>query len=440
MTGAIDEGTPLGGGRYILQSRLGSGGAATVWLADDTVLDRSVAVKVLSEGLASDESWLARFSREARLAASLTHPNLVSVYDFDAGSERPFIVMAHMPGGSLHERIHAGEHPEPERLARDLLGALAAIHATGIIHRDIKPGNVLLDADGTACLTDFGVARPEDATSLTQTGHIPGTGRFMAPELWQGHPADERTDLYAAGILLRGAVGDEASPELRELIESLAAEEAAGRPPSATAALARLPSASVTPVAPLRAGAAAQPEPTPRTIVIRSESHSNRVAAFAGLAALAVVVIVALAQAIGGGDADSGGGSGSGGDQTAQSGTNGGKEGGGDGGSSGSEGSDEVSDVSTAEEAVALDREALALINAGDPKGAIPLLRRAVSHYPEDSADLNYAYALYNLGNALHLSGKSKQAIPILERRLEFNNQTSTVQATLAAAREAAAD
>ncbi len=270
MIGAIGEGTILGGGRYSLQARVGSGGAATVWLADDDVLDRPVAVKVLSEALASDDSWLARFRREARLVASLTHPNLVSVYDFDASDERPYIVMAYMPGGSLWDRLQLGEPSDPERLARDLLTALEAIHAAGIVHRDIKPGNVLFDAAGTACLTDFGVARPEDATALTQTGQIPGTARFMAPELWAGEPADERTDLYSAGVVLREAIGNDGAPQTRALVDRLCAEDVSDRPESATAALGELDRRALGTCADLPAG-----EPTPRTIVIQSEKRSG---------------------------------------------------------------------------------------------------------------------------------------------------------------------
>ena len=303
MITAIVEGTRLRGGRYILQSRVGRGGAATVWLADDTVLDRPVAVKVLSEALASDENWLARFRREARVAARLSHPNLVSVYDFDAGDERPYIVMAYMPGGSLWDRMQEGERSEPERLARDLLSALEAIHSAGIIHRDIKPGNVLFDANGAACLTDFGVARPEDATSLTQTGQIPGTAKFMAPELWKGEPACERSDLYAAGVLLREAIGDDASREVVALAERLSADEASERPASAAAALDELDGPPAAP-APAGAGAWAD-EPTPRTITIQAENRSHRGAAIAGVALLAVVAAFAVAQALGGGE-DSG--------------------------------------------------------------------------------------------------------------------------------------
>ena len=458
----LDEGTQLGNGRYILAGRLGSGGAATVWLADDTVLERSVAVKVLSEALASDANWLARFRREARLAASLTHPNLVSVYDFSADSDPPFLVMAHMPGGSLYDHLQAGEEPDAERLTRDVLAALAAIHATGIIHRDIKPGNVLLAADGTACLTDFGVARPEDATSLTQTGHIPGTARYMAPELWQGHPADERSDLYAMGILLRGTVGDQASPQLLNLIERLADEDSRHRPASARAALAELepeertsvlavaaaPPEDPTPVSPLPIEP--RPETTARTITVESDDHPHRRVAFAGLAVLAVVAAIAIAQAVGGGGGDSPSSrSGNGGNSNASAQNSSGNSG---------EGSTSTEETTTppeeetttpseeptepaaasAEEAAALDREANGLILAGDPEGAIPLLERAIAYYPEDSEDIDYAYSLYNLGDALILAGRPDEAISYLKRRLAFTDQRETVEARLAEAREAA--
>src|SRR5688572_6658892 len=326
MIGAIDEGTRLGNGRYVLESRLGRGGAATVWLAEDAVLERPVAVKILSEAFASDENWLARFFREARMAAGLTHPNLVSVYDFDADSDRPYIVMAYMPGGSLWDRMQAGEASDPERLARDLLSALAAIHSAGIIHRDIKPGNVLFDADGTACLTDFGVARPEDATSLTQTGQIPGTGKFMAPELWRGEPADERSDLYAAGVVLREAIGLDADPELRALAELMAADDPADRPESASAALDALDGRAP----PAQADTWEQEPPTPRTVLVQPERRSHRGLAIGGVALLAVIAVFAIAQAIGGEDRDS---SGSGGGEPSASAD---REGSGSGDNSGS--------------------------------------------------------------------------------------------------------
>ena len=435
MSGGIDEGVRLGSGRYVVQCRLGSGGAATVWLANDTVLERPVAVKVLSEALAQDGNWLARFRREARLAASLSHPNLVSVYDFEAESERPYLVMAHMPGGSLYDRIQAGEHPEPERLVRDILAALEAIHGAGIIHRDIKPGNVLLAGDGTACLTDFGIARPEDATSLTQTGHIPGTARFMAPELWQGHPADESSDLYAAGVLLRQAVGDDASPGLHALIESLASAAPENRPASASEALDRMPTHAFEPTAPQ----VVQPqrdEPTPRTLVVQSEDHPHRRAALAGVAALAALAAVAIAIAVGGGGDDGGGGGGNGTQANAKR------------PNAPQNPDDAKPDPATGEsttqpieepvDPVALDMEGKALIDAGDPEAAVPILQQAVDSYSEDSRDINYAFSLFNLGDALVQSGRPDEAIPYLEKRLTFDDQTEAVQAKLDEARAAA--
>lgn len=440
MISAIDEGTRLRGGRYTLESRLGRGGAATVWLAQDSVLERPVAVKVLSEAFASDENWLARFSREARMAAGLTHPNLVSVYDFDADSDRPYIVMAHMPGGSLWDRMQAGEGSDPERLTRDLLAALDAIHSAGIVHRDIKPGNVLFDAGNTACLTDFGVARPEDATSLTQTGQIPGTGKFMAPELWRGEPADERSDLYAAGVVLREAIGNDAPPEVRALTERLAAEDASDRPASASAALAELDG-----------GVAASPqadpevwedEPTPRTVFIQPEKRSHRGPAIAGLALLAVVAIFAIAQAIGGDDED--GSSGTGGDEPAAQANQNKPESDGNSGSgssgSGESGSGGSETVSAPADGAALNEQGYALLQAGDVEGALPILERAVNAFDENSTDINYAYALYNYADALMQAGRPEEAIPYLEKRLEWDDQVETVQATLDEAYAAAGE
>jgi len=441
MTVLMDEGTELGNGRYVLQSRLGRGGAATVWLAEDTVLERPVAVKVLSEGLAADENWLARFGREARMAAGLSHPNLVSVYDF-AADERPYIVMAHMPGGSLWDRLQEGDASDPEDLTHDLLSALVAIHSGGIIHRDIKPGNVLFDRDGTACLTDFGVARPEDATSLTQTGHIPGTARFMAPELWRGHPADERTDLYAAGILLRQAIGNDAPEQILDLIERLAAEEPADRPASAAAALAELGGAEPTPTAPLEPDDRTEAQ-TPRALVIQPKSRSHRRAAIAGLAVLAIVAVAAIAQAIGGGDDSPAGSAATSASSDSQNDNSGSGNGNGDSGSGSGGGSGPEKQVSNetppAVDPVALDQEGRALIDAGDPEAAIPILQQAVDYYPEDSRDINYAYSLYNLGEALLLAGRPDEAIPYLEKRMTFDDgQLDTVQATLDEAYEAA--
>src|SRR5947207_1940707 len=183
-------------------------GMATARLARDEELARDVAVKVLSDVLGEDPSYVARFRREARVAARVSHPHLVRMFDYAGEAERPYIVMEYIGGGTLADRIRAGtaEEVDPERLARQLLGALGAIHAAGVVHRDVKPSNVLLDSVGDVHLTDFGIAQPEDATQLTGTGHVIGTLKYMAPEVLAGGPATERSDLFALGVVLQEAL------------------------------------------------------------------------------------------------------------------------------------------------------------------------------------------------------------------------------------------
>ncbi len=230
----LTRGAEIADGRYVLERHLGSGGMASVWLAGDRRLGRDVAIKLLSDMLAGDERYLARFHREARAAASLSHRNIVTVFDYGVHEERPYLVMAYVPGGSLRDRLQDGDPPDPHRLARELLGALAHVHAAGIVHRDVKPGNILLDDHGEAHLTDFGIARPDGATEMTQTGVVLGTVRYLAPEVSRGEPATEASDLYAAGCVLRDVGGD------ADLIAALTADDPAARPASAEAALRML--------------------------------------------------------------------------------------------------------------------------------------------------------------------------------------------------------
>lgn len=431
MTLQLREGTRLRAGRYELLRHLGSGGAASVWLATDAVLDRPVAVKVLSEALAHDESWLTRFRREARMAAGLQHPNLVSVYDFDADFERPYLVMSYLPGGSLHERIETGERVDSDRLARDLLSALAAIHAGGIVHRDVKPGNLLFDADGRACLTDFGIARLEDATALTQTGHIPGTQRYMAPELWQGDPATERSDLYAAGVVLSRCLRENPAPQLERLIERLSAQDPSLRPASANAALELLGDREPTPAT--RVSAAAE-RPLPRPDPVR-QIQVPRWAPIAALALLVLVVGVAVASSLGGDDEPNDSAANQ--KSSASSDQNGGGQ--------RSEEAPQAAETELAPEEpdatidpVALDQEGKALLDAGDPEGAIPLLEQAVDFYEPSSRELQYGYSLFNLAQAYRLAGRPEDAIPLLERRLKIPDQTEAVQVELDLALEEA--
>jgi eukaryotic-like serine/threonine-protein kinase len=224
--------------RYTLDRRLGSGGMASVWLADDRLLARRVAVKLIADTLAADEHYRARFAREAQAAASVSHPNIVPVYDYGVHDERPFLVMEYVPGGSLAD-VLAGTRPGPPRatdLAAELLGALACVHAAGLVHRDVKPANILLDAGGRARLTDFGIAQPTDAASLTQTGMVIGSARYLAPEVAAGARATASADLYALGVVLRELDATAPAHALSTLIAALTAERPTDRPVSADAA------------------------------------------------------------------------------------------------------------------------------------------------------------------------------------------------------------
>jgi serine/threonine protein kinase len=231
-------GVVLGDGRYRLDQLIGSGGMATVWRATDRRLSRAVAVKLISEALADDPTYAERFAREARTAAGLSHANLVQVYDYGADVRQPFLVMEYVDGGTLAERLERGpvRGVEAAAVAGDLLAALACIHSAGILHRDVKPANVLLSSDGRARITDFGIAHPEDSTRLTQTGHLVGTLRYLAPEVIDGQPASRQSDLYALGVLLRDLAGGEPDATTEVLVGHLTDGQPGRRPASADAA------------------------------------------------------------------------------------------------------------------------------------------------------------------------------------------------------------
>jgi serine/threonine protein kinase len=233
----IAAGTTVCGDRYRLDEVVGRGGMATVWRATDLQLERTVAIKVISDLLAEDPRFVARFEREARLAAGVNHPNLVKLFDFSSEDERPLLVMEYIAGGTLSERR---ADVEPVALARALLDALAHIHGAGILHRDIKPANVLLGADGSPRLTDFGIARSEDQTGLTLTGQVLGTLRYIAPEVADAKPATRQSDLYSLGVLLQQVAGDDPAEPLASLLPRLTARDPADRPASADEALAEL--------------------------------------------------------------------------------------------------------------------------------------------------------------------------------------------------------
>jgi serine/threonine protein kinase len=266
------------GDRYTLERRLGSGGMASVWLALDEVLARPVAVKVMADTLALDEEYRARFSREARAAASVSHPNIVPVYDYGLHGGRPFLVMEYVTGGSLAD-VFAGRRsavPAPADLAIELLGALECVHGAGLIHRDVKPANILLDANGHARLTDFGIAQPEDATSLTQTGMVLGSVRYLAPEVAAGARASAAADLYGAGVVLRELTDRHPAPGLSALIAALTATDPERRPSSAAAARLVVAGVSGEYVDPTAATLIAPVAPPPRATPGSSSQTTTR--------------------------------------------------------------------------------------------------------------------------------------------------------------------
>ncbi|HVL99068.1 MAG TPA: Stk1 family PASTA domain-containing Ser/Thr kinase [Egibacteraceae bacterium] len=190
--------------RYRLVARIGAGGMATIFRARDETLDRDVAVKVLHGHLADDATLLERFRSEARLAASLLHPSVVNVFD-QGVADLPYIVMEHVDGPSLREILTArGRLPPGEALAviEPVCHALARAHASGLIHRDVKPENVLIAPDGTPKVADFGIARAVAETGHTQTGALIGSVHYLAPELVDGREATPASDQYAVGVVL----------------------------------------------------------------------------------------------------------------------------------------------------------------------------------------------------------------------------------------------
>jgi eukaryotic-like serine/threonine-protein kinase len=193
------------GGRYLLGPRLGWGGMAEVYDAYDQRLARRVAVKMLRLDLTAHPSVRRRFEAEARAAARLTHPNVVGVYDTGEDDGRAYIVMERLPGETLADRFGAGPVDQLwlRQVAIDVLDALGAAHAAGIIHRDVKPSNILLTHDGRAKVADFGIAKTvEDAPVRTAVGLVIGTPAYLAPERIDGRIATPRSDLYAVGVVL----------------------------------------------------------------------------------------------------------------------------------------------------------------------------------------------------------------------------------------------
>jgi serine/threonine protein kinase len=215
----------LGHDRYELGDRLGHGGMATVYSARDLKLERNVAIKLLADNFAGDDEVRRRFSREARLAAKLDHPNIVQVFDVGEEEGRPFIVMEQVEGGTLGDRLDGRKRSIPQgdalRLLCQLCEGLGHAHAKKLVHRDIKPQNLLLRAsDGCLKITDFGIARAaEETTRLTQVGKVIGTERYMAPEQLADGKITPAADVYACGVVADEVLSQSRPPELREIVD-----------------------------------------------------------------------------------------------------------------------------------------------------------------------------------------------------------------------------
>jgi len=444
--------------RYRVVRLIGTGGMASIWVADDAVLGRAVAIKVLAEQYLEQPRFVARFEREARTAALLSgHPHVVTIYDVGEAGGRPFIVMEHLAGGTLAERMAAGRPGRADvmRWLREAASALDFAHEKRVVHRDVKPRNLLFDDRDRLVVADFGIARAAFEESLTATNELLGTAAYISPEQALGEPATAASDRYALAVvafeILTGGLpfgggtvveiahrrttldpprASERSPglpaEVDEVLLRGLAREPAERWPSATGFVESLEDALERPV----------PEAEPQATTPVSWSRPRRRIRVAplllGLTAIAVGLIAGLTVLSGG---DSGGGERSVAREAPAQRTESRQQ---------ERPQQEQPQQAAPEEQqgsaspAELNDQGFALMNEGRYDEAIPVLRQAVAGFPEDSSDLTLAYALYNLGRSLRLAGRPADAIPFLERRLRFDNQRAVVNRELAAARREA--
>jgi eukaryotic-like serine/threonine-protein kinase len=453
--------------RYRVIRHIADGGMASVWAAHDEVLDRLVAVKVLSPAYAADERANRRFLREARAGARLSDcRHVVTVYDIGEHDGRPFMVMEHFAGGSVADRLRSGR-AIPRALAlrwlREAAEALDCAHRHDVVHRDVKPANLLIDERGRLAVGDFGIATVASEASVTQTGQVLGTAAYISPEQARGETATAASDRYALAVvafeLLTGRkpfAADHPTAQARAHVEAAvpAASEGTGLPPAVDRVLGfgmakdpdRRPSTAIDFLERLEEALQGEdPAPEPPTTVVAPTlrpvvTRRRRWPGLAALAALAVVAGSAIAIATGAGK---GGGSSTTPTHTASK--------------SHSTAASRPPATSTpapakkkakpqqqqqqqttppatttqpqqgapaTDDPVALNNQGFALIQRGNPSAAVPALQRAVQAFRQQgrTGQIDYAYALYNLGNALRLSGRPADAIPYLEERLRISN------------------
>jgi len=436
---------------------------ASVLLCHDERLDRRVAVKRLHAD--SPGEIEQRFVREAKLGASLNHPNLVSVYDTAVEDEGVLIVMEYVQGESLALALMRGplEPAHVAGIAEQLGDALDHVHGQGVVHRDVKPGNVLLRDDGVVKLADLGIAVSIDQTRVTQSGVVLGSAAYMAPEQLEGREIGPAADVYAmAAVCFEALTGVKARPG-RTPVE-IAHSVATTPPPDVRSHVPDLPAAAADA---LTRGMALDPAERPRTAVrlaaeladalrrplrpepttapLRPAPRASR-RPLAGVLATAVLALVAaavVAAVMLSNDGDEGGQRSERPAQNQQSQAQQRQP-------ESSETAQEPSEPAPAEQPAApdtsasvdpargasLNEQGFELMGQGDFAGAVPVLRQAVASWPEDSTDLEYAYALFNLGKALNQSGSPAEAIPFLEKRLNWSNQRGVVKQELKLARQ----
>jgi len=455
---------------------------ARVHLAEDERLGRRVAVKQMHAH--SPDEVAVRFEREAKLGASLNHPNLVSIYDIEADAESILIVMEYVDGETLQDAIARGPLTPGRvaRIVRDVAAGLDHAHSHGVVHRDVKPANILIRHDGVTKLTDLGIASAAEQTSITRSGVVMGTAAYMAPEQIEGGVAGPRSDVYAlAAVAFEALSGEKArtgrtpieiahelvrdpAPDLVQrwpaapagagaALERGMARDSADRQQSAGALADELERGLRAPIR--RAEVAPRTERTAPTAVHRSSPPKRR-RGWLPVAAVGLLVVLAAAlgiAALGGGEEGAPSPSGRAAEDRdanrAASEKAGNSAPAADGAadpdvSSSDEDPSPPPEAAPSEETpvsddpVALNDGGYQLMQAGRYDEAIPPLERAVAAFPEGSSDLTYAYALYNLGRSLRLAGRPDEAVAVLERRLGIPNQTDTVQRELDAARAAA--
>jgi serine/threonine protein kinase len=444
--------------RYRVVRHIANGGMASVWAAEDELLGRLVAVKVLAPGFAADAAATRRFKREARAAARVSdHPNVVTIFDVGEHDGQAFIVMEHLAGGTVAERLRRPQ-PVPRAVAMDWLqGAASALdyaHSREIVHRDVKPGNLLLDNAGRVAVADFGIARIATDSALTQTGQVLGTAAYLSPEQALGKQATDASDRYALAVVAYELLarrkpfeGQLPAAQARQHIESpVPPASAAGNLPTAVdgaleRGLAKDPAArpltATAFVEDLR-GALGDDADTAPTHVVPARFHRepptppptadrppNRRPFLIALAALVFVLAAVIAAIAGGGD-DGGPSTSAARTQQKAPAKHKAKK------KAAPAQTQTQRQPAAQTQPAATDKRALAaqghsLIAQGNYPTAIAVLSRAVKDCPVSTTD-PCAYALFDLGHALRLAGRPAQAIPVLQQRLQNPDQQGTVQ------------